>query len=83
MMKKYAAMILVIASIGCDNPLDSYGPLEPATIVLVGECHETGSPDQYTIVEFADGVRVKLWYHYGEVGDTFMAQRHKSMRVVK
>ena len=46
-------------------------PLEDVTIVHAGEDEETGSPDQYTIVEFPDGSRRMRYRHLDRLATRF------------
>lgn len=64
------AAVVLLSTLGCADP-----PLEDVTIVHVGEDEETGSPDQYTIVEFPDGSRRMRYRHFGSVGDKFRAMK--------
>lgn len=66
-----AAIVLAVSFciVGCN------APLEDVTIIHTGEDEETGSPDQYTVIEFPDGARKWRYKHYGDVGDQFKARQ--------
>ncbi len=59
--------------VGCSTSKEA--PLEKVRIVEIGNCHEIGEVDHYTVVEFPDGERRIRHYHYGKVGEEFYTRK--------
>lgn len=70
-------VLISLAFVGCghdeSDPLDTR--LVTVTIVYQGNVHEVGNVDDYTIVEYPNGLRGQRFYHWGEVGDRFRMTR--------
>lgn len=69
-------MIVLVILVGCSGPaIDN--ECQQVTIVSVTHSEETGAPDWYTIVEFPDKTRRYRYNKWGEVGDTFCANKYE------
>lgn len=70
---KAFVLIMTACMCGCGET-----PRERVRIVNMQTTHEVGSHDDYTIIEFPDGHREKITYHFGdEIGEEFMAKSCK------
>ena len=69
MTSRASVLMLAMACVGCTY----IGPRQSATIVAV-HCNNVGE-NCYTMIQLEDGTRLKRQGTWGEVGDTFTAQR--------
>ena len=71
---RWTTLVLVAILTGCDPTCSDP---ERVTLVHLGKSIEKGDIDDYSIIEWeSDGVRGKIPYHYGKVGDKFKKRRH-------
>lgn len=72
-MRIFSTAALMIIFMGCNGRKSN--DLENVRVVHVGQCHEVGQVDDYTVVEFPDGTRRLRLYHFGTVGEEFKARK--------